>query len=79
MEDVLLPVDLDRRPVGVHVGDLAAGDAPQEAGARSGDPAGATDDIRTGLKHPTKESGAVPSPVTANLELQQACSLLRTW
>ena len=32
MEDVPLPVDLDRRPVGVHLGDLAAGDAPHQTG-----------------------------------------------
>ena len=33
MDDVLLAVDLDRRPVGLHGGDLAAGDAPQQTGA----------------------------------------------
>ena len=33
MDDVLRPVDLDRRPVSLHCGDLAAGDAPQETGA----------------------------------------------
>ena len=33
MDDVLRPVDLDRRPVALHGGDLAAGDAPQQTGA----------------------------------------------
>jgi acetyl-CoA acetyltransferase len=33
MDDVLHAVDLDRRPVGPHGGDLAAGDAPQQTGA----------------------------------------------
>jgi hypothetical protein len=31
--DVLHAVDLDRRPVGLHGGDLAAEDAPQQTGA----------------------------------------------
>jgi hypothetical protein len=29
MDDALRPIDLDRRPVGLHGGDLAAGNAPQ--------------------------------------------------
>src|SRR5712675_1232861 len=33
MDDVLHAVDLDRRPVALHGGDLAAGDAPQQTGA----------------------------------------------
>ena len=33
MDDALRAVDLDRRPVGLHGGDLAAGDAPQQTGA----------------------------------------------
>jgi hypothetical protein len=33
MDDVLRPVDLARRPVGLHGGDLAAGDAPQQTGS----------------------------------------------
>jgi hypothetical protein len=33
MDDVLRAVDLDRRPVALHGGDLAAGDAPQQTGA----------------------------------------------
>ena len=33
MDDALPPVDLDRRPVALHGGDLAAGDAPQQTGA----------------------------------------------
>src|SRR5712672_3539992 len=33
MDDVLRPVDLDRRPVALHGGDFAAGDAPQQTGA----------------------------------------------
>ena len=33
MDDALRPVDLDRRPVALHGGDLAAGDAPQQTGA----------------------------------------------
>jgi hypothetical protein len=33
MDDALRPVDLDRRPVGLHGADLAAGDAPQQTGA----------------------------------------------
>ena len=33
MDDVLHAVDLDHRPVGLHGGDLAAGDAPQQTGA----------------------------------------------
>jgi hypothetical protein len=33
MDDVLRPVDLERRPVGLHGGDLPAGDAPRQTGA----------------------------------------------
>ena len=33
MDDALHAVDLDRRPVALHGGDLAAGDAPQQTGA----------------------------------------------
>src|SRR5437899_1038526 len=33
MDDALRPVDLYRRPVALHGGDLAAGDAPQQTGA----------------------------------------------
>jgi hypothetical protein len=33
MDDALRPVDLDRRPVGLHGADLAAGDASQQTGA----------------------------------------------
>ena len=33
MDDVLHAVDLDRRPVALPGGDLAAGDAPQQTGA----------------------------------------------
>jgi hypothetical protein len=33
MDDALRPVDFDRRPVALHGGDLAAGDAPQQTGA----------------------------------------------
>src|SRR5712672_2871836 len=33
MDDALRPVDLDRRPVALHGGDLAAGDAPQQTGS----------------------------------------------
>jgi len=33
MDDPLLAVDLDHGPVGVHLGDLAAGDALHQTGA----------------------------------------------
>ena len=33
MDDALRPVDLYRRPVALHGGDLAAGDVPQQTGA----------------------------------------------
>ena len=33
MDDLLLAVDLDHRPVGVHADDPAAGEAPEQTGA----------------------------------------------
>ena len=36
MDDALHAVDLDRRPVALHGGDLAAGDAPQQTGRSGG-------------------------------------------
>src|SRR6267154_706110 len=88
MDDALRPVDLDRRPVGLHGGELAAGDGstkwrgpPMDDAlrpsisivaqslcmavicrrrcatadrSRSGGPAGALDDIRTGPAYPSR-------------------------
>jgi len=44
MDDALHAVDLDRRPVALHGGDLAAGAIADRR--RSGGPAGALDDIQ---------------------------------
>jgi hypothetical protein len=52
MDDVLLAVDLDRRPVGLHGGDLAAGDAPQQTGAIQ---------VIQGARWVTSEQGQRPS------------------
>src|SRR5712691_7704996 len=48
------PVDLDRRPVALHGGDLAAGEWATADRRRSGGPAGALDDIRTGPAYPSR-------------------------
>jgi hypothetical protein len=73
MDDVLLAIDLDHRPVGVHGDDPAAGEAPQQTGALQV--------IKRAYWMTSEQGGSVPAqvggPVGPKLaQIEKSCAVI---